>query len=246
MIPVKIIKYTSAKQIKKLDRMYTYFCLTFSDFKGTAILPEQFQFLESLYYVTDCSRVDTVGDRAFASCTNLQRFDAGASFIGKEAFAFCSALTDFNFYDLKKLSESSFFCSGLKKVCLPDFIQEIPESCFEGCLSLKVLNLNKVELIGKNAFSTCGLKVVDLPFTLEEIKPYAFTSCFSLKDVICESTTPPKIAATSFISSPIENIWFFSKESMDNYSNNKVWKKYESKFKLTTPSQLKKYLQTIK
>lgn len=126
-------------------------------------------------------------------------------------------LDDFVFADISTLSHVSlppmlrhigygcFKQSGIKKIEFPQFIFEVPDSCFcecfnlasikfkndihtigdrafDGCLSLKEINLPQTTTeIKTNAFSRTGLTHIKLPSGLEKIKAHAFANCFSLE-----------------------------------------------------------------
>lgn len=91
------------------------------------------------------------------------------------------------------------YCTSLKKVKLPQNIDEIPETCFSHCESLESIEIpNGVTSIGGAAFEACtSLKSVKIPEGVTKIEEYAFQDCVSLEEVyIPESVT--EIAPTAF------------------------------------------------
>lgn len=66
-------------------------------------------------------------------------------------------------------------CKTLKSVILPEKLEEIPASLFEGCSALTTLVIpNTVTKIGKNAFKESGLTQITLPESLTTIEASAF------------------------------------------------------------------------
>lgn len=66
-------------------------------------------------------------------------------------------------------------CKMLKSVILPEKLEEIPTSLFEGCSALTTLVIpNTVTKIGKNAFKESGLTQITLPESLTTIEASAF------------------------------------------------------------------------
>lgn len=65
----------------------------------------------------------------------------------------------------------------IKKVVLPDTIEEIQENAFQGCKSIKQVDFSNcyVKKIGEKAFFDSRLFYVDLPSSVSEIGPDAFS-----------------------------------------------------------------------
>ena len=212
--------------------------LSFKEYKEDFIKPFSFDNDSTLVAVTDCNSIKVVGKRAFASCMSLVRFDGLLYSVEEEGFKFCSALKDFNFNSIKRLSDSAFAFSGLVNANFPDSLQSIPSKCFAYCLNLKNINLNKVESIESEAFSMAGLRIIELPYFLQEIGASAFESCFKLTDIICTSTNPPKLGNKAFMNTPVQNIWFFSEDIRQKYIHNRQWSKWADKMKVTSAKDL--------
>ena len=237
---IKIKNINKAKDLCHLPN-HLYF-LNMVNYSGD-ILPEQFQFDDQLTFITLSSDTKVIGEKAFASCTQLQRVDSSAKIISEKAFSFCKNLKGFNFVPVAKLEEGSFEYSGLKEVSFSDTLQVVPKDCFSGCLELKSLNLNNVEEIEEEAFSCTVIPVLDLPRSLKIIGKKAFNTSFFMTDLICERADPPKICSTSFIGCPLKNIWVFSEEQANLYKNSIYWKKYVNIIKVTTTKDLQNYLK---
>lgn len=79
--------------------------------------------------------------------------------------------------NITQLEDYSSFanCKMLKSVILPEKLEEIPASLFEGCSALTTLVIpNTVTKIGKNAFKESGLTQITLPESLTTIEASAF------------------------------------------------------------------------
>lgn len=79
--------------------------------------------------------------------------------------------------NITQLEDYSSFsnCKMLKSVILPEKLEEIPTSLFEGCSALTTLVIpNTVTKIGKNAFKESGLTQITLPESLTTIEASAF------------------------------------------------------------------------
>ena len=113
----------------------------------------------------------------------------GVSGVGKSAFALCPALTSVTFKDdscLTVLGESAFAnCGSLKTVVLPNSLEAIGRSAFEGDYSLESVTFPRCLVsIGQKAFYDCQvLNCVKLYERVNAISTDAFTGCDGLFDV---------------------------------------------------------------
>lgn len=95
--------------------------------------------------------------------------------------------------NITQLEDYSSFanCKMLKSVILPEKLEEIPASLFEGCSALTTLVIpNTVTKIGKNAFKESGLTQITLPESLTTIEASAFN-----KTKLETITIPEKVTA---------------------------------------------------
>lgn len=93
-------------------------------------------------------------------------------------------------YTVKKIADNAF--SGqkeIKKLILPDSLEEIGNFAFSDCTLLKTVNVGKgLRIIGDNAFSGCVyLKKIDFPDSLEKIGASAFEGCHRIGKLIIPS-----------------------------------------------------------
>ncbi len=101
-------------------------------------------------------------------------------------------------------------------ISLGNFVNEIPESAFEGCTSLKEVICPNVMRIGANAFKGCtSLSEFSLPDEIETIGENAFDGIPALK-----SNAPTKEIANIVASSNVQNITLdISKIATDDFSD---------------------------
>lgn len=102
----------------------------------------------NLYSVTfDANtRLESIGNGAFSSCSNLHEFGnlEGLKKIGDNAFSWCSNLKEINLpSDLEYIGYSAFYYnSKLRKVILPEKLSTIGYNAFYECIELyEVVNL---------------------------------------------------------------------------------------------------------
>lgn len=76
-------------------------------------------------------------------------------------------------------------CKNLRKINLPNKIQDIQESCFSGCSALAEVFLpDDLKSICCRAFYNCGITKIDIPVTVTKIEHFAFKGCEHLTSVL--------------------------------------------------------------
>ncbi len=108
----------------------------------------------------------------------------------------------------------SFLCpAGLKRVTLPDDIEEIGDYAFYLGSSLETINFPaSLKRVGQSAFNSCwslqaSTGELILPEGLEEIKGSAFDYCGGLRDIRFPATLK-SIGSYAFRRTSIESLWF--------------------------------------
>lgn len=111
--------------------------------------------------------------------------------IGNHAFAYCSNLKDITFpKSLVTIEYNAFYQSGLTEATLPDKLKNIGDAAFYECYNLKKVNFpEKLVSIGNSAFSDCNLSEIAFPDSLKAIGSNAFRYCQQLQKV----TFPEKL-----------------------------------------------------
>ena len=242
---MKIINCKNERDIKKCLKQNRPYMANLMNYKMN-IKPQLFNGAEHLHFVLAGPSIETIGERAFANCWALERFDGLPKVIGPAAFTFCESLKDFNFTTISNLYPDAFSYSGLQQIEFPPNIKNIPPRCFQACLKLRNLNLNKVETIEEEAFQSSGIKVLDIPVSLSTIGKNAFEGCIYLSDIVCERFLPPKLFASSFYGCSIRNVWVFSEAQLEYYLKDRYWSKFDGRFRIGTPKILKQRMGEIR
>ena len=114
----------------------------------------------------------------------------------KKCFRNCNKLNNVIFsktMNLRKISMMCFMnCVSLKKIELPDSVEEIGEAAFQNCISLKSIIFSKktkIEKINSFAFANTSLTCFFIPQTMKNIMPHAFMDCNALVEFNGESKT---------------------------------------------------------
>lgn len=87
-------------------------------------------------------------------------------------------------FEVTKIGECTFKdYQDLIAITLPDTVDEIKESAFDGCISLNSVTLScNLKTIHENAFHDCiNLHSIDFPFGLQNIKYGAFDGCVNME-----------------------------------------------------------------
>ena len=133
--------------------------------------------------------LESIGDKAFYSCSSLTAIDIPSSVtsIGEEAFRSCTSLKDVTLPDgLESIGSYAFnSCTSLTAIEIPSSITSIAENTFGGCTSLKDVTLpDGLESIGSYAFRDCtSLTAIEIPSSVTSMGASAFNGCTSLEAV---------------------------------------------------------------
>jgi hypothetical protein len=138
--------------------------------------------------ISQNSHLQSIGDDAFNTCTNLTSFNIPNSVttIGTYAFRSCSSLTNITIPDgITKINNYSFTkCSSITTINIPDGVTSIGNSAFSGCPTLATVVISEnssLTSIGEYAFSSCeALTEIKLPNTITTIGKSAFFGCSNL------------------------------------------------------------------
>jgi hypothetical protein len=166
----------------------------------------------------ECTKLETIGNSAFASCTALATADLSGckelTAISDSTFMSCTNLTAADLSDCTKLetiNKQTFSgCTKLDNIDLSDCtaLAAIGESAFMTCTSLAAVDLSdctKLDTINKQAFSGCTkLDNIDLSkcIILKTIGESAFYNCKELDDIdLSKCTVLESIGISAFSSS---------------------------------------------
>ena len=102
-----------------------------------------------------------------------------------------SALTSVTILDgVQNIGKYAFCdCGSLKRVALPEYMDEIEQGAFYGCISLKDIVLPKdINHISEHLFGECvSLESIIIPKSVKEIKKSAFAGCEKLESITIPS-----------------------------------------------------------
>ena len=149
----------------------------------TANIPATVTHYNTTYTVT------SIGNNAFAYCSNLTSVTIGNSVtsIGEFAFAYCSSLTSVTIPNSVTYIEFGAFrnCSSLTSVTIGNSVTSIGGYAFAYCSSLTSIDIpNSVTIIRDEAFRDCiSLTSITIPNSVTSIGGYAFYYCNSLTSV---------------------------------------------------------------
>jgi hypothetical protein len=184
------------------------------------------------------AHITAIGNSAFSGMTGITSLTLpdGLASIGSNAFQNCTGLTTPTLPgSLASIGTSAFNgCTGIITLTLPNSLASIGTSAFSGCTGLSWVKWPASAVgatIGggsaSNApFRNCSnLTRVELPDNLASIGNYAFNGCSNVSLYVLNGTTPPTVAAATFVgktSSPAYLIYVPDAE-VDAYKAASVW-----------------------
>ncbi len=180
----------------------------------TSIGERAFIYCYALTSVQISKSVTSIGDAAFASCSSLEEIKVDAensNFCDVDGVLFNKAKTVLLQYPVGKKDASGNQAarydipngvreigtyafasdSALTVITIPDGVESIGRSAFDGCELTELELPSTVKTIGSSAFWGCRFTSLKLTEGLESIATYAFSGCSSLKSV----TIPASVTA---------------------------------------------------
>ena len=132
--------------------------------------------------------ITSIGDYAFAQCTNFapQSLPNNITSIGAYAFYYCGNLDISSLPSgITSIGEYSFaYCSKISWTSLPSGITAIPGNIFRECRKLALTSLPNITSVGSYAFlNNAMLALTTLPSTLTTIQSSAFNGCSSITTI---------------------------------------------------------------
>lgn len=136
------------------------------------------------------TRLSTIGDYAFASCSILSAVELPQSVgsIGEGAFMYTAVdKADWTHLWSLDIVEGSMFygTTSLQQVRLPQSVQEVRTSAFLGCTSLQEVSLS---------------------YNLTFVGDWAFSGCTALDSIFCPAQTLPLVGYEAFGGVAVENV----------------------------------------
>lgn len=160
---------------------------------GTTKIPANlFWGCKKLENVSIPNTVTEIDDGAFTDCVSLRQIklpDNLDTLFG--AFSSCDNLESVTIpKSLKKVVDSPFAWSGVKKVVFEDGMTTIPDEIFYCADELIEVSIPEtVTMLGSHSFAHCyALEQITLPKNLKEIGYACFSNCSSLKSIVLPNT----------------------------------------------------------
>ncbi|MGN0078677.1 MAG: leucine-rich repeat protein [Coriobacteriales bacterium] len=166
-------------------------------FLVTSIPAEAMKDNTTVESVTIPESVTTIGESAFAGCTELTSVTvpAGVTEIKNSTFAGCTNLETVEVQcEVTSIAPSAFEdCTSLTSINVPDTVTTIGESAFAGCTSLTSVTVPAgVTSIESSTFANCtSLETVEVKGELTEIAADAFNGCANLTSMTVAGTVKP-------------------------------------------------------
>ncbi len=180
--------------------------------EGAKVIGQQaFDGCTALTSITIPSSV-TTSTKAFQNNANIKTVVVKCPSLGSYMFDGCTSLTDVTLVNTVTIGSNAFKNSAITTIALPNTLENINDSAFEGCAALTTLAIpDGVTIISKNmlknatslqsvtfknivtintsAFENCtSLQKIELPNTVTALNPTAFKGCTSLQNVIIPSS----------------------------------------------------------
>lgn len=158
-------------------------------YNGNIITIPWADYLEKINRVKIDTGITSIGEYAFAGCSNLAHIDIPETVIsiGDFAFQYCDSLEKVELpMGIKKLGMIFSFCRGIKEVTIPETDTEIADYAFKNCVNLQKINMpTSITNIGRDAFYGCvSLKEFVIPEGITEIKTATFAYCSNLYKIV--------------------------------------------------------------
>ncbi|CAK7009844.1 MAG: hypothetical protein EUB_01655 [Eubacterium sp.] len=135
-----------------------------------------FKDCENLKKINIGSKLDTIGEWAFCKCKGLETANLSTKALGAGAFTYCDKLTNVTLSDLEKLESTTFGCSGLKSLTLPDTIKILGEEAILQS-NLEIVRISPQAqnvTLENNSLASAHLKSAYLPSGVTIIRERAF------------------------------------------------------------------------
>ena len=133
-------------------------------------------------------RCENIGQAAFYENTSITEvsFENDNTQLEKMVFCDCTNLKKVQLpNNLNDIKDSLFSRCALEEIEIPDSVTEIGANAFANCESLKKVKFGAgIKSIGKDAFRSCdNLEEIDLPEGVESIGDGAFKYCDNVKTI---------------------------------------------------------------
>lgn len=124
-------------------------------------------------------------------------------------------LADYNYWEAYGKNHNDVK-NNIGIVIIPDDVDEIMSSLFEGCLNLAYVKMPKdLERIEHYAFHECNLEKIELPEKVRYIGSYAFADCQNLQYVYSDTPNYIYIDEGAFLGCNLQAIIYNELEDLE-------------------------------
>lgn len=159
----------------------------------------------TVYAVYSSVSAFTDNSALFQNCRDIieVKVPSGLTSVPQSCFEGCSGLTAVTLGNPRYVAAYAFRdCTSLVQVNFGQYSGNqtftIYNAAFKNCSSLKTCIFPDTLSLRNEAFRSSGLEFVSLPAGTTGVGDLAFKGCSGLSTIICEATTAPGIAATTF------------------------------------------------
>lgn len=206
----------------------------------TSIEANAFSGISKFSYLEIPASVISIGDKAFAGCTNIVKvnfvesevpLNASGLFFGDSSSIQELYLGRYIIPSEKKYGYQ-FSGSSLNNIEISPAIKKIPARIFQGCAKLETVTIPEgIEEIEESSFTSCTvLRNVSLPSTLKTIGLNAFNYCTQIESVYSFAVEPPQIDKDgfweTFNKSTAVHTLHVLPEAVEPYESHEVWKQF--------------------
>lgn len=179
------------------------------------------------------SSIDTIRDKAFRECNNMNTIVLPNSvvYIGEEAFWGSSLDSIVLPNSLTFIGKSAFSFTELSSIKIPESVSQISPFAFYGCKNLSAVTFHdQLEGIGDYAFAETGFRQFEIPSSITSIGLYIIEHT-SVTALVSQALVPPLLNSgytTPYIGicESLETI-YVPMGSVEAYKEAEQWKRYK-------------------
>ncbi len=181
--------------------------------------------------ILNLEKIYTIGESAFANCTNLYSASFSAHTVECNTFQGCTSLTSVTLGPgVDDIMEGAFKnCTALTTIFFKKIAgnYNIYNDVFQGCSSLTSITFpDGLAYIGENVFDGTGLTSINIPNTVTNIQSNAFAGCVGLKSVTINWQIPLAVPADAF-PDRANQVLIVPQGTKESYQSADVWKDFK-------------------
>jgi len=175
-----------------------------------------------------------IAGNAFNSLTGLTSVEIPASvkYICTYAFYNCNISTISLPENLEYIGESAFYKTSLTTITIPSKVKTIELQAFGRCTNLVSVNIiSNIDILPHEIFTECSnLESITFTGDVNKINSNAFYNCTKLNSITINSSTPPTIIGSNFLSNTSANLHIYvPTQSLATYKSYSGWSAFSDK-----------------